>query len=337
MLPTSNGTPGAAVPAARRRSLLLATAGLLGGVALGGRAARSEVIIQSLNMFVPAAPGGGWDGLGRAMELVARQGGLVGNMQFENVGGAGGMVGLPRFISQRKGRADNLMIGGSVMVGAALSNKSPYSLKDVVPVARLTGEAGVIVVPADSPFKTMADLAAALKADPRSVPVAGGSAGGTDHILLGLIIKQLGKSARDANYVAFAGGGPAQAAIMGGQVKAGISGWSEFSEQVKAGRIRALASSGEKRIEADLPTLKESGIDVVASNWRGVFAPPGVKPADKETLVKFVTALHALPAWKEMMQTRAWDDDFLAGEAFDAYVKSDIAATETVLKDLGLA
>ncbi|MFT8244260.1 Bug family tripartite tricarboxylate transporter substrate binding protein [Roseomonas sp. BN140053] len=319
----------------RRRSLLAA---LPAAAALASAwDARAQQILPSLNMFIPAAPGGGWDGLGRAMEVVARQAGLVGSMQFENVGGAGGMVGLPRFISQRRGRGDSLMVGGSVMVGAALTNKAPYGLKDVTPIAKLTGEAAIIVVPANSSFGNIGQLAEALKSDPRGTSVAGGSAGGTDHIVLGLILKALGRSAKDASFVAFAGGGPAQAAILGGQVKAGISGYSEFAEQIKSGRIKALASSGETRLEPSIPTLKESGIDVVASNWRGVFGAPGIDAAARGKLVQFVTALHDLPAWKELLQTRGWDDEFLSGEAFDKYVRDDNAATEGVLKEIGLA
>ncbi len=320
------------------RRTLLAAAPAAAALLSGARPLRAaEQIFPSLSMFIPAAPGGGWDGLGRAVELVARPAGLVGSMQFENVGGAGGMVGLPRFISSRRGRADALMIGGSVMVGAALTNKAPYGLKDVTPVARMTGEAAVLVVPGDSPIRDVGQLVALLRSEPRAVSVAGGSAGGTDHIVLGLVLKALGHSAREANYVAFAGGGPAQAAIMGGQVRAGISGWSEFSEQVKSGRIRALATSGEQRIDPGVPTLRESGVDVVASNWRGVFGAPGISAEARAKLVRFATELHALPAWGEVLRTRGWDDAFLAGEAFDAYVRADADATEAVLKDLGLA
>jgi putative tricarboxylic transport membrane protein len=290
-----------------------------------------------MTMFIPAGPGGGWDGLGRAIEQVAREAGLVGSFQFENVGGAGGMVGLPRFVSQRRGRPNALLVGGSVMVGAGITNKSPVTIKDVVPVARMTEEVGVVVVPANSEFRDIAGLIAALRSNPGAVAVGGGSAGGTDHITLGLILKALGRTPREASYVAFAGGGPAQAAILGGQVKAGISGYSEFSEQIKAGRMRALATTGETRSQPDLPTLKESGLDVVTANWRGIFAAPGVTAAQRQALVELMTTIHALPSWRQMVTTRGWDDAFLAGDAFAQYLARDITATEEVLRDLGLA
>ncbi len=300
--------------------------------------AQSKPLFESINMFIPAAPGGGWDSTGRAIEVAAKDAGLVGSFQFENVGGAGGMVGLPRFVNQRKGQANALMVGGSVMVGAAITNKSPVTMADVTPIACLTEEAGIIVVPTDGKIKTWKDFEEAIKANPKAVSVAGGSAGGTDHQLLGLVIKALGKNPRDAAYVAFAGGGPANAAILGGQVVAGISGYSEFAEQIKAGKMKALAVSGSKRIPGvDVPTLKELGVNVTAANWRGIFGAPGINAAQKAALVEFATKLHDTKGWAETLEKRKWNDAFLAGAAFDAQLKKYIAETDTVLKELGLA
>ena len=300
--------------------------------------AQNKPLFESINMFIPAAPGGGWDGTGRAIEVAAKDAGLVGSFQFENVGGAGGMVGLPRFVNQRKGQGNALMVGGSVMVGAAITNKSPVTMSDVTPIACLTEEAGIIVVPTDGKIKTWKEFEEAIKANPKAVSVAGGSAGGTDHQLLGLIIKALGKNPREAAYVAFAGGGPANAAILGGQVTAGISGYSEFAEQIKAGKMRALAVSGNKRIPGvDVPTLKELGVNVTAANWRGVFGAPGINAAQKAALVELVTKMHDTKGWAETLEKRKWSDAFLAGAAFDAQLKKYITETETVLKELGLA
>lgn len=309
-----------------------------GAVAAMPAWAQARPLFDSLNMFVPAAPGGGWDGTARALERAAKAAGLVGNMQFENVGGAGGMVGLPRFVNQRRGQGNSLMVGGSVMVGAAIANKSPVTMKDVTPIARLTEEAGVLVVPAGGKFKTFKELTDALKANPKAVSVAGGSAGGTDHIVLGLMIKALGGNAKDAAYVAFAGGGPAVAAILGNQVAAGISGYSEFEEHIKSGKMIALASSGSVRIPGTtIPTMTELGLRVNMANWRGVFAPPGINDAQRKALVDFVTAVVRSDAWKTELATRKWTDVFLADAAFATQVTTDIANTETVMKELGLA
>jgi putative tricarboxylic transport membrane protein len=320
----------------RRSALAVAVSSAALSLVSGRAGAQAQQRFASMNVFVPAGPGGGWDGLGRAIEQVARQAGMVGSFQFENVGGAGGTVGLPRFVAQRRGRGDSILVGGAIMVGAVLANRSPVGLKDVTPVARMTTEPSVIVVPASSGLRDIAGLLAALKANPGGTSVAGGSAGGIDHIILGLLLKSQGRSAKDGSYVAFAGGGPAQAAILGAQVKAGISGISEFAEQVKAGRMRALATTGATRSLEGVPTLKESGVDIVMGNWRGVFGPPGLKPEDREKLVKFFTDLDASAPWQEMCQRQGWDRAFLAGTDFEAFLKSDEAATAEVLKEVGL-
>ncbi len=313
-----------------------------GGAAAAGFSlpawAQAKPLFETLNMFVPAAPGGGWDGTARAFERAAKAAGLVGNMQFENVGGAGGMVGLPRYVNQRKGQGNSLMVGGSVMVGAAIANKSPVTMRDVTPIARLTEEAGVVVVPANGKIKTWPALVAALKENPKAVSVAGGSAGGTDHIILGLMIKALGRNPKDAAYVAFAGGGPANAAIIGGQVTAGISGYSEFEEQIKAGRMIALATSGRTRIPGvNVPTMSELGLNVVMANWRGVFAPPGITAGQRSALIDFVTRVVGTEAWRNELTTRKWTDAFLTEAPFQREVQWDIERTTAVMKDLGLA
>jgi putative tricarboxylic transport membrane protein len=322
----------------RREFLAAAAAGGAYAALPASVFAQAKVLFDSINMFVPAAPGGGWDGTARALEAAAKAAGLVGSFQFENVGGAGGMVGLPRFVNQKKGQGNALMVGGSVMVGAAITNKSPVTMKDVVPLARLTEEAGVIVVPASGKIQNWNDLAAAIKANPKAVSVAGGSAGGTDHQLLGLVIKALGRSAREAAYVAFAGGGPANAAILGGQVTAGISGYSEFQEHIESGRMKALAVSGSKRIPGvNVPTLLELGINVTAANWRGVFGAPGISAEQRAKLQELLTQIHASAGWKETLEKRKWTDVFLVGAAFEQEIAKSIREADEVLKDLGLA
>ena len=200
---------------------------------------------------------------------------LVSSVQFDNKGGAGGTIGLAQFINSAKGDPNAVMIGGMVMVGAIYLENSPVNLTMVTPLARLTGEYEIIVVPASSPYKTMGDLVKAFKANPGSISWGGGSAGGTDHILAGLIAKATGVDAAKVNYVPFKGGGEAIAAIVGGHVTAGVSGIGEFSEQIKGGRMRALAVSSPSRVEG-FATLKEQGIDVDLANWRGVFGAPGI-------------------------------------------------------------
>src|SRR5882724_5648652 len=294
--------------------------------------------IDLLKMFVPAAPGGGWDQTARTIEQVLRATQAVKGVQITNVGGAGGTVGLPQFLIQWKGQGNALMVAGMVMVGSIIANKSPLRLSQATPIARLTGEFLALVVPGPSPFKTAKDFAAALKADPTKVPVAGGSAGGSDHILLGMIAKALGVPPPKVSYVAFAGGGPATAALLGNQVAAGISGFGEFAEQIKAGKLRVIAVSSDKRQEGiAAPTLKEEGIDVELFNWRGVFAPPGVNAASRQAMIALVEKMAATPQWAEACRTRDWTMITLAGDQYKTFLDAETTRIEGILKELGLA
>jgi putative tricarboxylic transport membrane protein len=268
---------------------------LLAGAALAS-AAFAVSAQPALKMMIPANPGGGWDQTGRNLAAAMQSAHLVSSVQFDNKGGAAGAIGLAQFVNQAKGDPNALMIGGMVMVGGLYLSKSSLSLDRVTPIARLTSEYEVIVVPANSPIKTMADLVKALKADPGKVSRGGGSAGGTDHILAGLIARAVGVDPKRVNYVAFKGGGEAVAAIVGGHVTCGVSGLGEFAEQIKGGRMRALAVSAAKR-EEGIPTLREQGIDVELGNWRGVFGAPGLNAAQRDNLVKMVRAATETPAW----------------------------------------
>ncbi|THV10273.1 Bug family tripartite tricarboxylate transporter substrate binding protein [Rhizobium rhizophilum] len=288
-------------------------------------------------IMAPAAPGGGWDQTARSLQQVMQAEGISGNVQVVNVPGAGGTIGIAQFASQQKGNPNALIVGGYVMVGAILTNQSPVTLADVTPIARLTGEYEAIVVPTNSEIQNIGQLVEMLKADPGSVSWAGGSAGGTDHIGAGLIAKAAGVDPTKINYIAYSGGGEALAAILGGQVTVGISSYGEFQAQVAAGTLRLLAVSSAERIEgADAPTLKESGLDVVLQNWRMVAAAPGLTDEQKAAVTADIEKLAKSAGWQETLKTKNWQDTYLVGDAFEEQLAKDIAATEAILKDIGL-
>ncbi|KFI32993.1 C4-dicarboxylate ABC transporter substrate-binding protein [Haematobacter missouriensis] len=288
-------------------------------------------------IIAPANPGGGWDQTARTMQTVLQEAGISRSVQVQNVPGAGGTIGLAQFVSQKKGDPSALIVGGYVMVGAILTNKSPVGLDDVTPIARLTGEYEAVVVPASSPFQSIGDLIAALKEKPGAVSWAGGSAGGTDHIAVGLIAKAAGVDPTKINYIAYSGGGEALAAILGAQVSAGVSSLGEFEGQIKAGTLRLLAVSSDERVAGfDAPTLKESGLDVVLENWRMVAAAPGLTPEQKAAVSADIEKMVKSAEWQKQLSDKGWADTYLAGDAFDAQLKEDIAATDAVLKDIGL-
>ncbi|ADH88228.1 conserved hypothetical protein [Ancylobacter novellus DSM 506] len=295
--------------------------------------------VSDLKIIAPAAPGGGWDQTARALQQVLQSEKLVPNVQVMNVPGAGGTIGLAQFVNGSKGDPNVLLVGGYVMVGAIITNKSPVNLSQVTPIARLTGEYEAIAVPANSPLKSMADLVAALKADPQKVSWAGGSAGGTDHIAAGLIAKAVGVDPTKVNYIAFSGGGESLASILGGKVTVGISSLSEFDAQAKAGKLRILAvSSGQRLPDAkDIPTLKESGVDVEIQNWRSISAAPGITPEQKKALSDIIAKAVESKAWKDLLAQKGWVNTYLAGPEFEAQLNKDITATQAILKDVGLA
>ncbi|HEX4859139.1 MAG TPA: tripartite tricarboxylate transporter substrate-binding protein, partial [Usitatibacteraceae bacterium] len=229
----------------------------------------AALAVDNLKVMIPANPGGGWDSTGRALVAAMQAAGSIKSAQIDNKGGAAGTIGLAQFVNSAKGDPNAIMIGGMVMVGGIIQNKSAVDLTQVTPLARLTEEYEVIVVPAASPHKTLKDLLAAFKANPGSISWGGGSAGGTDHILAGMLAKAVGVEAGKVNYVPFKGGGEAVAAIIGGHVAAGISGVSEFQQHITSGKMRALAVSSPMK-QAGIPTLKEQGVDIVLGNWRGV-------------------------------------------------------------------
>ncbi|HEY6367926.1 MAG TPA: tripartite tricarboxylate transporter substrate binding protein [Candidatus Binatia bacterium] len=289
----------------------------------------------ALKMMIPANPGGGWDQTGRNLAAAMQSAKLVSSVQFDNKGGAGGTIGLAQFVNSAKGDPNALMMGGMVMVGAIYLDDAPVNLTMVTPVARLTGEYEAIVVPTNSPHKTMADLVKAFKANPGGVSWGGGSAGGTDHILVGLIAKAVGAEPAKINYVPFKGGGEAVAAIVGGHVTAGVSGVGEFAEQVKGGRMRALAVSAPSRIDG-IPTLKEQGIDVDLANWRGVFGAPGITTAQRDALVKLVKAATETAAWKSALEKFSWSPIFLGGDDFKKFIDEDSKRIASIIDSLGI-
>jgi putative tricarboxylic transport membrane protein len=289
----------------------------------------------SLKMMIPANPGGGWDQTGRNLAAAMQSAKLVSSVQFENKGGAGGTIGLAQFVNSSKGDPNALMMGGMVMVGAIYLDNAPVNLTMVTPVARLTGEYEAIVVPANSPHKTMGDLVKAFKANPGSVSWGGGSAGGTDHILVGLVAKAAGVDPAKINYVAFKGGGEAIAAIIGGHVTAGVSGIGEFAEQIKGKRMRALAVSSPARTDG-IATLKEQGLDVELANWRGVFGAPGITTQQRDALVKLVRAATESAAWKTTLEKFGWAPIFLGGDDYKKFVDEDTKRIAGIIDSLGI-
>lgn len=292
-----------------------------------------------VNVMIPAGPGGGWDSTGRqAFQALNAAGLYTGGVNFTNTGGAGGTIGLAEFTQTASGQPDALAAFGAITVGAIELNKSPIKLSEFRPVARLTAEYLVIAVAANSPINTLADLAAALKADPGATTVGGGSAGGVDQIALALFAKAAGVDVAALNYLPQTSGAETVTGIVNGTLVAGISGTSEFTQFAQQGRIKLLGVTAVERRPSlpDVPTFKEAGYDVELANWRGILAPPGAPEENYRQWVDTFTKLHDTEAWKQVLATQGWDDFFLAGDEFGAFIASETERQGAILRDAGL-
>jgi len=299
--------------------------------------AAAQPMMDELRLIAPAAPGGGWDQTARAMQLALQRAGLVRLVPVENVAGAAGTIGLARFIGNESGRSGVVMVSGLIMLGGIVTQRSPVTLHEVTPLARLTGEYEVIAVPTASPYRTLRDLLDAFLARPESISWAGGSeGGGGEQMLAGMVADALGVAPSRVNYIAFSGGGESLPANLGGQVSVGINGFAEFAPQIDAGTLRPLAISSAVRLPGvNIPTLREQGVDVEFENWRALMAPPGITAADRARLDGLIAAMVRSPEWREALARYRWLDRYLAGEPFGRFVQAEETRVRDVLGKLG--
>lgn len=303
-----------------------------------GSGDETEQQIRGLRMLVPNSPGGGYDITARTAVKAMEDAKLNGNVEVFNLPGAGGTVGLGRVVGER-GNGKLAMSMGLGVVGSVYTNHSPVSLQDTTPVAKLVEEPEVVVVAKDSPYRTFDQLVADWKRDPGQTPVGGGSSpGGPDHLAPMLIAKAIGLSPKQVNYVPFDGGGELLASVLGGKVDFGVSGIGEYRDQIEAGELRVLAVTGPDRLPGvDAPTLREAGLDVLFTNWRGIVAPPELSEVDRAKLVGLFTRLNGSPEWQEAMRRNGWTPAFQPGPEFGRFLEQENDRVVSVLEELGLA
>lgn len=291
----------------------------------------------AIKMMIPANPGGGWDATGRALGKAMQDAGAAASVSYDNKGGAAGALGLAQFANASKGDPNALMVMGAVMLGGIITGKPPVGLDRLTPLARLTSEYNVFVLPANSPFKTMHDVIAQLKKDPGSVKWGGGSRGSTEHIAAAMIAREVGVDPARINYVPFRGGGEAIAAILGGNVSVGGSGYSEFAEYIAAGKMRAVGvTSGARLKGVDVPTLKELGIAVEIGNWRGVYGAAAISAVQRKALIAALDKTFKHQSWQDAMDKNRWTPAWLAGDAFADFVDAEFASMRATMAKSGM-
>lgn len=288
-----------------------------------------------VRIMAPANPGGGWDQTARAMQSALVP--LIGRSEVYNVGGAGGTIGLAQF-QQLAGKPNNLMAMGAIMVGAIETNESAYGFDDITPIARLLTEYQVIVVPAASDITSIDQLAEAIRQNVGSVSFAGGSAGGVEQVLAGKLARAVGADPSKVSYVAHSGGGEALSTVLSGRATAGLSGVSEIKPYIDSGDVRAIAVSAPERVGnlPDVPTLVESGIDVLVQNWRGVAAPTGLTSEQRSAVTRLIKEMTETEEWKQQLADRGWEPAYLDGPQFIEFVRTDVAQTRETLQQIGL-
>ena len=317
----------------RRNTFLKSMAAL----AVTGGLPLSALAATNIKMMIPANPGGGWDTTGRALGKALQDAKVADTVTYDNKGGAAGALGLAQFVNGSKGDPNAIMVMGAVMLGGIITGKPPVSLSAATPLARLTSEYNVFVLPANSPFKTLKEVIEQLKKDPGSVKWGGGSRGSTEHIAAAMIARDSGVDPAKINYVAFRGGGEATAAILGGNVTIGGSGYSEFAEYITAGKMRALAvTSGSRLKGVNIPTLKEQGVNVEIGNWRGVYGAPGITPEQRKVLIDMLVKATKSKAWAESMDKNHWTPALLTGLEFEKFVDDDFASLRATMVKSGM-
>lgn len=293
--------------------------------------------LDQVKFMIGANPGGGYDQTARGLGKAMLEASVAKSTRFENKGSAGGTVGLAQFVSSARGDASAMIVTGAVMVGAIVQSKPPVTLAQATPIARLFYEYNVFVVPADSPIKTMKDVLDLLKKDPNAVKWGGGSRGSVDHISIAQLAKLSGVDPTKINYVPFQGGGEASAAIVGGHVSIGTSGWNEMAQYIKSGQVRALAVTSANRLPGvNVPTLKELGIALEAGNWRGVFGAPGTSAHQRNALIDAVVAATKQKSWSETLVKNDWFPALLTGDEFGKFVDDEHKRLEDAMRAVGL-
>ena len=309
----------------------------MAALAAAGMLPMSARASANLKMMIPANPGGGWDTTGRALGKALQDAGVASTVSYDNKGGAAGAIGLAQFVNGSKGDPNALMVMGAVMLGGIITGKPPVSLSQATPLARLTSEYNVFVLPANSPYKSMKDVVEQLKKDSGSVKWGGGSRGSTEHIAAAMIAREVGVDPAKINYVAFRGGGEATAAILGGNVTVGGSGYSEFAEYINTGKMKAIAVTSDKRLKGiDVPTMKEQGINVVLGNWRGVYGAPGINADQRKALTEMILKATKSKAWTEALEKNAWTPAVMAGPEFEKFVDDEFASLRAVMVKSGM-
>ena len=233
---------------------------------------------RNVELIVPSGPGGSTDNTGRTVQALLQNLKLVDKSTVVNKPGAGGRLGVV-YLNQHAGDGHYVSVSTVPLLTNHINGSSDVTYTDVTPLAQLFSEYILFAVRADSPIKTAKELAERLKQDPQSLSIGVTAAGGTSHMVAGLVLSKAGGDARRMKTVVFKAGGEVTTALLGGHVDVVPAPVANLLPHIKSGKLRALAISSPRRLSGDLaqvPTWRESGVDAVFDTWRGMVGPKGM-------------------------------------------------------------
>ena len=296
---------------------------------------------RNIEVVVGSTPGTGTDRTARLIQKIwQEQKVMTTPITVVNKPGGGGAVSWA-YLGPKAGDGHFLLVTSYNLVTNHITGRSTVKYTDFTPISLLISEYIGFAVKADSPYKTMADLARTLKEDAGTVTVGtSSSAGGANHIAVGLLAKAAGADVKKLKVVIYSGGGEALAAVLGGHVTVWVNSASSIAAPYAAGTIRPLAIASPQRLPgalANLPTARESGLNVIADNWRLVIAPKGLSAPQ---------IAYWDNAFKALTQSKEWNDDLAAAQMSNSYrnsadttryVAAEYGDIKDILTELGLA
>ena len=299
--------------------------------------------LDKTECIAAAKPGGGFDLTCKLVQSALMQGKYIADpMRISYMPGGIGAVAYNTIIAQRPAEANTLIAySGGSLLNIAQGKFGRYNESDVRWVSAVGSDFGAVIVAESSPFKTLKDLIAAIKADPTKVVFgAGGSIGSQDWMKAALTARAAGLNPKSMRFVAFEGGGEAITPLQGGHVQVYSGDASEAEEQIKGGaKIRLLAVMSDKRLEGSLssvPTAKEQGMDVEWPIIRGFYVGPKVSDADYKVWVDTFSKMMATPEFNRLRGERGLFKFTMTGAELDAYVKKQVTAYRGMAADFGL-
>lgn len=318
---------------------LLATA--LSTVALAAHAAGA---LEKTECIAPAKPGGGFDLTCKLVQSALVEGKYIADpMRVTYMPGGIGAVAYNTVVAQRPDSANTLIaFSGGSLLNLAQGKFGRYTENDVRWLAAIGTDYGAVVVAENSPFKSLKDVMAAMKADPTKVVLgAGGTVGSQDWMKAALTARAGGVNPKAMRYVAFEGGGEALTALQGGHIHVFTGDAAEAMQQIKAGaKVRLLAVMHDKRLAGDMaaiPTASEQGFDVQWPIIRGFYLGPKVSDADYKVWADTFSKMMAAPAYNALRAERGLFPLAMTGAELDTYVKKQVAGYRKLADEFGLA